>query len=237
MSELRADLTTALAAFGSQPLPVAARSLFASLGYTSKRTLDFGSVQTFCRTYDRDGLRLSKFNPADNWQSLHLLFQLTSADIAHGSDRQLDLLPSEPADLRDFNSYLFLSLELRPLPAGELRSRTELCDLARAINRLFPMPALLLFKEGEKVSIAITYRRGNKKDRSKDVVERKVTLIKDISTVRPHPGHLAIIEDFALPTLGRRSVPASSSRPYQADRDQRLSGLPIGAALRNRSRT
>lgn len=32
MSDLRTDLTTALSAFGSQPLPAAARSLFAALG-------------------------------------------------------------------------------------------------------------------------------------------------------------------------------------------------------------
>ena len=63
------------------------------------------------------------------------------------------------------------------------------------------MPALILFKEQDFLSIAITYRRTNKKDASKDVVSRKVTLIKDIRHAAPHPGHLAILEDFALPTL------------------------------------
>lgn len=41
MSDLRTDLTAALAAFGAQPLPVAARALFATLGYESKRTMRF----------------------------------------------------------------------------------------------------------------------------------------------------------------------------------------------------
>jgi adenine-specific DNA-methyltransferase len=63
------------------------------------------------------------------------------------------------------------------------------------------MPALVVFKENEFLSIAITYRRTNKKDSSKDVVSGKVTLIKDIRYAAPHPGHLAILEDFALPTL------------------------------------
>lgn len=198
---LKERIKADLVAFGSRSLPEAAHTFFRTLGYVSERTVDFGSVQAFCRTFDKDGTRLSKFEPAKNWTSLNLLFQLTSPDIARGSSRQLDLLAAEPADLRQIESYLFIALELRLPAPGEVRSRTELCDLARAINRLFPMPALVLFKEGDKLSIAITYRRGNKKDRSKDVVERKVTLIKDVSISRPHPGHLAIIEDFALTTL------------------------------------
>jgi adenine-specific DNA-methyltransferase len=199
----RSEIQSSLVSFGAKPLPDAARTLFAKLGYSSDRTLDFGSVRDFCRTFDREGERLAKFRPTENWQSLTLLFQLTSPDIARGSGRQLDLLPTEPADLsaRAIESYLFFAVELTPTADGKLRTRTDLCDLARALNRLFPMPALILFKEGAKLSIAITYRRGNKKDRTKDVVERKVTLIKDISVSRPHPGHLAILEDFSLPSL------------------------------------
>ncbi len=198
---LKGLISAGLAAFGSLPLPQAARAFFSTLGYASDRTLDFGSVKAFCQTFDRDGSKLVKFSPTENWLALNLLFQLTSPDIARGSTRQLDLLASEPADLRKIDSYLFIALDLRPLTAGELRTRTELCDIARALNRLFPMPALVLLKEGDKLSIAITYRRGNKKDRSKDVVERKVTLIKEVSIYRPHPGHLAIIEDFSLASL------------------------------------
>lgn len=202
-ADLRQELASRLVAFAQQPLRTAARGLFAVLGYTSERTIAPTSVAQFCKAYDASGTILSRFEPASRWQSIDLLFQLTSEDIARSSGRQLDLLPPDPADLtaRAIESYLFFALELAPCASGKLRTRTELCDIARAINRLFPMPALVLFKEGDKLSVAITYRRGNKKDRSKDVVERKVTLIKDISTVRPHPGHLAIIEDFALPNL------------------------------------
>uniref|UniRef100_UPI003220437B Eco57I restriction-modification methylase domain-containing protein n=1 Tax=Paracoccus sp. TaxID=267 RepID=UPI003220437B len=200
-ADLRPAIQAALAAFSQKPLREAALGLFATLGYASDRTVDFGSVPAFCRTFDQDGTHLAKLDPARNWASIHLLFQLTSSDIARGSIRQLDLLAPEPADLRQIESYLFLALDLAPPPDGKPRSRTALCDLARALNRLFPMPALVLFKEGDKLSIAITYRRGHKRDRSRDVVERKVTLIKDISINRPHPGHLAIVEDFALPSL------------------------------------
>ncbi len=201
-ADLRQELAARLTAFAKKPLRAAARDFFAVLGYTSERTLASVSVSQFCKNYDASGI-LSRFEPATRWLSIDLLFQLTSEDIARSSGRQLDLIPPDPADLtaRAVESYLFFALDLAPIADGKLRTRTDLCDLARAINRLFPMPALILFREGDKLSIAITYRRGNKKDRSKDVVDRKVTLIKDISAVRPHPGHLAIIEDFALPSL------------------------------------
>jgi hypothetical protein len=201
-ADLREELAARLTAFAQKPLRTAARDLFAALGYTSERTLAPVSVAKFCKNYDAAGI-LSRFDPVSRWRSIDLLFQLTSEDIARSSGRQLDLIPPDPADLtaRAVESYLFFALDLAPVADGKLRNRTDLCDLARAINRLFPMPALILFKEGDRLSIAITYRRGNKKDRSKDVVERKVTLIKDISVARPHPGHLAIIEDFALPSL------------------------------------
>lgn len=205
-ADLRDSIQSALASFTDKPLRTAATDLFATLGYRSDRTLDFGSVEKFVESYDASASRLGKFDPASNWKEVSLIFQLTSSDIARGSARQMEFSTEDlkaPADLSDrsIETYLFLAVELHPAADGKLRTRTDLCDLARAINRLFPMPALVLFKEGGKLSIAITYRRVNKKDRSKDVVERKVTLIKDISIARPHPGHLAIIEDFSLPAL------------------------------------
>lgn len=202
MPDLCLPIKNALAAFTKKPIREAAFELFTELGYCSDRTLDFGSVTHFCENYDKNGL-LATFEPAANWQNVSLVFQLTGEDIRKGSSKQLDLLAPDPADLskRQIQSYLFIAIELKPPTDGKPRTRTDLCDAARAINRLFPMPALIVFKENEFLSIAITYRRTNKKDASKDVVSRKVTLIKDIRYAAPHPGHLAILEDFALPTL------------------------------------
>jgi hypothetical protein len=202
-NDLRKEIESALIGFKKQNLRESAIALFNKLGYASERTLDFGTSSDFLETFDADGSKLGKFEPATNWKDLQLIFQLTSPDIAKGSAQQLSLLEAAPADLSDrsIESYLFFALELNPQTDGKPRPRTELCDLARAINRLFPMPALVLFKEGDKVSIAITYRRVNKRERTKDVVDRKVTLIRDVSITRPHPGHLAILEDFSLPAL------------------------------------
>ncbi len=134
-TDLREPIRAALAAFAAQPLPAAAGAFFRILGYSSDRTLSMGSVQEFCGVYDSDGSRLSKFNPSRTWRSLDLIFQLTSADIARGTSQQLSLLEAEPADLRQIESYLFFALELKPADDGKLRSRSELADVARAINR------------------------------------------------------------------------------------------------------
>jgi hypothetical protein len=200
MPTLRENIQTALRSFGVKPLRDASSLLFAELAYRSERTLAFGTVADFCATYDKANL-LAAFQPTRTWQSIDLVFQLTGEDIAKGSSTQLSLLEPDPADLRKVQSYIFIAIDLKVPQDGKPRTRTELCEIARAVNRLFPMPALVVFKEGDFVSIAITYRRANRQDSAKDVVSRKVTLIKDIHFSAPHPGHLAILEDFALPTL------------------------------------
>jgi adenine-specific DNA-methyltransferase len=204
MPDLKPFIKSALANFDQKPLREAAHSLFGELGYHSDRTLDFGSVPEFLDQYDKKGL-LKDFQPVKLWKGISLVFQLTGEDIKKGSSKQLNLLAPDPADLskRQIQSYIFVAIELSPPDEGKPRTRTELCEIARAINRLFPMPVLVVFKESEFLSIAITYRRTNKKDASKDVVSRKVTLIKDIRYASPHTGHLAILEDFALPTLSK----------------------------------
>lgn len=181
MPDLKPFIKSALANFDQKPLREAAHSLFGELGYHSDRTLDFGSVPEFLDQYDKKGL-LEGFQPVKLWKDMTLIFQLTGEDIKKGSSKQLNLLAPDPADLskRQIQSYIFVAIELSPPADGKPRTRTELCEIARAINRLFPMPVLVVFKESEFLSIAITYRRTNKKDATKDVVSRKVTLIKDI---------------------------------------------------------
>lgn len=82
-------------------------------------------------------------------------------------------------------------------------SRTELSGITRAVNRLFPMPAMLLFRHGDTLTLAVINRRLHKLDSSKDVLE-KVTLIKDIRLVQPHRAHIEILCDLSLDSLRER---------------------------------
>lgn len=86
---------------------------------------------------------------------------------------------------------------------------------------MFPMPAILLFRHPHDdgslaLSIAVIHRRANKRDASQDVIEGKVSLIKDIALHRTHAAHLRILESMALTQVDAKFVPASFEALYTA---------------------
>ncbi|GAB4546967.1 MAG: hypothetical protein Fur002_22510 [Anaerolineales bacterium] len=87
------------------------------------------------------------------------------------------------------------ALELR----GGQYTRAQLAGITREINKLFPMPVMLIFRYGGFVSLAIVARRVNRRDESRDVLE-KVTLIKDIRFTG-NRAQIEILHDLALPQL------------------------------------
>ncbi len=109
---------------------------------------------------------------------------------------------------------MLLSPKLLDIASGGLKfgalgdyARGKLAGIARQINRIFPMPVMVLFKIGGRLSIAVINRRLNKRDDSKDVLG-KVTLIQNIAIENPHPGHVDILASFSLAELtqGRRVI-------------------------------
>ena len=195
MTDLRENIQSALADFQSRPLPEAARRLFGVLGYESERTIPLRGVKDFLTTFDPQGrLTPKEQETLSNLSSLHLLFQLSDAELTH----QSGLFDSKTAiDGTLIQSYLFFAAEL---PAGHY-NRTTLSNIARAINKPLPMPALVLIRHGDSISLAIVHRRLHKREQSKDVLE-KVTLIKDIALADPIRAHLEILNDFGLEKLG-----------------------------------
>ena len=196
----RQEIQSRLLAFADdQTLPAAAGELFAALGYASTRRLPYASAEAFFGQYDPAGKVAPDYRGVDG----PVLFQqLTSEEIAANSGDQLLLSRTDghAPDLRQIDSYLFLALDL---PPGAPLTRGDLAERARAVNALFPQPVLTLFRQGSHISVAITYRRPHKRENSRDVIDRKVTIIRDISCRSPHPGHVSILEDFSLPALAR----------------------------------
>lgn len=193
-TDSRDAIAAALADFQNYPLPDAARRFFATLGYLSDRTTPLNTVADFCETFD-PGRILTQRERGNlgNLASLHLLFQLTDAELTS----QRDLLSnSETVENTRIHSYLFFAAEL---PAG-VYTRTFLSGIARAINKPLPMPALVLLRHGESLSLAILHRRLNKREADKDVLE-KATLIKDVALTNPIRAHLEILNDFAVANL------------------------------------
>jgi hypothetical protein len=218
--ELLQQIETALKAFGSQPLLDASLGLFGTLGYRSERRMKLraNTPDGFLGTFDRaKTLHPDRALLAD-WQAVEFLFQLTDAEVqsATHSTAELPFDSKGKFDGAEINSFLFLAIELRPAAAregerhGQPYTRTELAGVTRAVNRLFDMPAIVLFKHGlpaegqakagDTVSLGIIHRRLSKRDASKDVLE-KVTLIKDIAFADPIRAHVEILHDFALANL------------------------------------
>jgi len=194
--ELLKQIGTALGAFDTAPLPSAARDLLRTLGYASDRSLPIGSVDAFCRQFDPAGRLDHPSALKAEWKSIHLLFQLTDQELS----RQNPLFKDTTVQPGLFQSYVFFALELK----GGDYARGKLTGLVRQLNRIFPMPVMVLIKHlaGRQpvLSIAVINRRRHKLDAAKDVLE-KATIIRDISVASPHRGHLDILSSLALPNL------------------------------------
>lgn len=195
-TDQREALIAALADFESYPFFEASRRFFATLGYQSDRRLPISTVRQFCDQLDPQNRLTDREREAlGSLKSLHLLFQFTDAELA----AHTDLFDNKTAaDATRIHSYLFFAAEL---PAGSY-TRSFLSGIARAINKPLPMPALVLLRHGDGISLAILHRRLNKREADKDVLE-KATLIKDIRCGKDEPirAHLEILNDFVRANL------------------------------------
>ena len=87
-------------------------------------------------------LNTAHANPAD-WTSAAFLFQLTNDELPALAAGQLSLLQGAGGvQAHQIESFVFIALDLKP---GNW-SRTTLARLTRELNRLFPLPAVLLFR-------------------------------------------------------------------------------------------
>jgi adenine-specific DNA-methyltransferase len=208
-SDQRETIIASLKAFDSQPLAEPARKLFATLGYQSDRRLPIATPAQFRAQLDPTNKLTDREREAlDGLQSIHLLFQLSDAELtAHG-----DLFDDPSAvQTTKIESYLFFAADL---PSGQY-TRTALSTLVRAINKPLPMPALVLFRHGDSISIGIIHRRLHKRDQSKDVLD-KVTLIKDIACADPIRAHVEILNDFVLANLDHEFGVSNFVRLHEA---------------------
>ena len=198
MANPRIQVESALKALATQAIKPAATQLFAALGYASRKTVDHldGTAAAFLEFLENAGAPRAK--PAaqtDTWRRVDFLFQLTNDEIPTLAQGNRDLLQSQQ-DYRTsiIESFVFLAIEL----AGDEWTRGALAGITREINRLFPMPAVILFKHGDFASLAVIDRRPNKKDGSRDVLEKRISIVKDINLSSPHRAHVDILCDIAL---------------------------------------
>jgi len=204
MPDLRKPIQSALQALATGPLRDTSKALLKTLGYQSDRTLNLeGSKPSAFLDLVASHSAAVKFDQAKalfaDWKSADILFQLTDGEISN--IQQSDFFKDTSVTPSLLQSYLFFAIEL----SGKNYARGKLTGIARQINRVFPMPVMLLIRHGDSsgtpvLSIAVINRRRNKLQADKDVLE-KVTLIRDIALTDTHRGHLDILGSFALENL------------------------------------
>ncbi len=205
MSEkVKNSIKSCLQNFSNGSLTENALNLFKTLGYNTERQapLDKPSREAFKESYIGTD---SKFNEEKalfgDWEYIDLLFQLSEEEMK----KQTSLFDAKTVVTSGdskiaIESYLFFAIELR----NNQYSRTDLSRVTREVNRLFPMPAMILFKTGDMLTLSVINRRLHKKDDSKDVL-KKVTLIKDIRIENPHRAHIEILFDLSFDELHKKN--------------------------------
>ena len=174
-----------------------ALALFTTLGYKTTRQNRFTKkdYKNFKETF-LEGV--TRFNDekafVKDWKEVDFLFQITKSEITG----QEGLFDTKKIDRIDIQSYLFFSIELSETEY----TRTALSQISREVNKAFPMPVMILFKYGSKITLSVINRRLNENNPNKDVLE-KVTLIKDINVEAPHRAHVEILFDLSFDELLR----------------------------------
>ena len=197
----RAAITGALNRFTDDNLAENARNLLNTLGYRSERALALepNTAEAFIDAFDlQRQLNRDRALTAE-WVSVDPLFQLRGEDLTRTDIDGWLFDPSQTqVDNTIIESYVFLALRL----SGSNYNRTQLSQITREINKLFPMPAMLLFQHGNTLTLSVINRRLGIRDQSRDVLE-KVTLIKDIDFRDTHRAHIDILFDLALEPLNQ----------------------------------
>lgn len=207
VQEIKEKIQAAIGDFATLPINASGRALFEVLGYKSQRderVLKIASVDDFLHWLEGSELfsRLTDKDKTELGSSLsgmHFLFQITDTEIkdALGSAQGNFFDSANTVDGSKINSYLFFTAELKPQVP---RTRTAIARIVRLINKPLHMPALILFRQGDTLTLGIINRRLHKTVGDRDVLE-KVTLIKDISIQDPHRAHLEILYDLSIARL------------------------------------
>ena len=197
-TELKKKIGDSIKSFNGGDLFSNSLEFFNLLGYKTERQnkLRINNYKGFINDFPD---ALDKMNTEKSlvkeWKSIDLLFQLTETEMI----RQSFLFDTKKVDNTIIEAYLFFAIDLKE---GDY-TRTQLSGITRELNKVFHMPVMILFKNGNLLTLSVINRRLHKRDESKDVLE-KVTLIKDISIDSPHRAHVEILYDLTFDELKKK---------------------------------
>lgn len=199
--DLKLSIAEALRKFTTTPMAEAASGLLGVLGYASKKRLPLkpNTLAKFLDTFSQGRPLNDRYALPGDWKSVDFLFQLTDEEIRAAANMRFEFDSKDAFNGAIINSYLFIAIELK----GAHYSRSSLAGITREVNKMFDMPALIFFRHGETVTLAIINRRLHKREPGKDVLE-KVTLIQDIRLTNTHRAHIEILSDLSLSALHQK---------------------------------
>lgn len=193
--QIKTGIKSSIQAFANKNLTTNALSFFKTLGYATERQAPFHkkTKEEFADTFLSPEKKFDKIKAKfSDWNYVDLLFQLSKEEL----QKQVSLFDTRKVDNTIIETYLFFAIQL----TNKEYSRTELSLITREINRLFPMPVMVLFRHENTLTLSVINRRLHKLDDTKDVLE-KITLIKDINIENPHRAHIEILFDLSFEEL------------------------------------
>jgi len=216
-SALRQSIQGALQNLASQPLATGAIAMLNTLGYSSDKTAELGSTaEALLSSIEQFRPELGSINRAkvhaNRWKSCAFLFQLTNDEIPSLALGQTPVGSNGKLTQGQIESFVFLAIDLQ----GQGWSRSQLATIARELNKRFPMPAIFLFRQEELFSLAVIDRRPNLRDANRDVIDSRITVIKDVRLTAPHRAHTDILASLALMNLGDKRRPGNFRELYDA---------------------
>jgi len=202
-----AAIRDAISGLAGTDLKNAGQALLEAMGYRSPKTLDAPAAPAdFLAAL---GMDTAHFETLDRWRAMYFLFQLTGDELPALS-RGSDPATGESFQRRAIDSFVFLAIDLDD--GGW--SRRQLVAIVRALNRGFAMPAIVLLRHGGQATLTVIDRRANRRDTSRDVLDGRISLIKDIELAKPHRAHVEILADLSLPALALRKAPSDFRALY-----------------------
>ncbi len=186
-------IKSALAAIQTGDLLEKSKQLLSTLGYRSDLTLELsGTVHDFFEVFPPlNPNTKSEQHFRDSAESAQIIFQFTKDEITDES--QMNLFDPVAFDKGNTKCFLFCAVELK----DNTYSRTKYAEFTREINKRLFAPTVIIFRTGDRLTIAFADRRPSETDETLDVLGL-VTLIKDIRLNNPHRAHLDILSELSL---------------------------------------
>ena len=190
----KTTIKSALAAIPTGDFLEKSKEFLGTIGYRSELTLELsGTIHDFFEEFPPltpNTKTEQEFR--NNAASTQIIFQFTKDEIEEGP-RQITLTESNAFDKGNIKSFLFCAVELK----DNNYSRTKYAEFTREINKRLIAPTVILFRAGNRLTVAFADRRPDKTDEDRDVLGQ-VTLIKDIRLNNPHRAHLDILSELSL---------------------------------------